>query len=251
MSLKPYIIYFMFGNYNYRKQIGYYINESIPDKFTQNDLNQIISKSKSIFEEKDTDLKINIKYKESCENFILFYLITKSNTFYLSAVTNNYEYEFKEDEIYELFNDLENQGIRKLTDKNGELSKIGRQNLKFCLEQNYQKINKETSSILNYFKSQNDSVENLSKISLLSTQINETSNDGKEERKKFLENDGENNGDKNNGKNDEVKINDFKDDEMILQKRRNCRKITALLCLVLMIIAIITMIYIFFYNKND
>ena len=251
MSLKPYIIYFMFGNYNYRKQIGYYINESIPDKFTQNDLNQIISKSKSIFEEKDTDLKINIKYKESCENFILFYLITKSNTFYLSAVTNNYEYEFKEDEIYELFNDLENQGIRKLTDKNGELSKIGRQNLKFCLEQNYQKINKETSSILNYFKSQNDSVENLSKISLLSTQINETSNDGKEERKKFLENDGENNGDKNNGKNDEVKINDFKDDEMILQKRRKCRKVTALICLVLMIIAIITMIYIFFYNKND
>ena len=241
----------MFGNYNYRKQIGYYINESIPDKFTQNDLNQIISKSKSIFEEKDTDLKINIKYKESCENFILFYLITKSNTFYLSAVTNNYEYEFKEDEIYELFNDLENQGIRKLTDKNGELSKIGRQNLKFCLEQNYQKINKETSSILNYFKSQNDSVENLSKISLLSTQINETSNDGKEERKKFLENDGENNGDKNNGKNDEVKINDFKDDEMILQKRRKCRKVTALICLVLMIIAIITMIYIFFYNKND
>jgi hypothetical protein len=241
----------MFGNYNYRKQIGYYINESIPDKYTQNDLNQIISKSKSIFEEKDTDLKINIKYKESCENFILFYLITKSNTFYLSAVTNNYEYEFKEDEIYELFNDLENQGIRKLTDKNGELSKIGRQNLKFCLEQNYQKINKETSSILNYFKSQNDSVENLSKISLLSTQINETSNDGKEERKKFLENDGENNGDKNNGKNDEVKINDFKDDEMILQKRRKCRKVTALMCLVLMIIAIITMIYIFFYNKND
>ena len=250
MSLKPYIIYFMFGNYNYRKQIGYYINESIPDKYTQNDLNQIISKSKTIFEEKDTDLKINIKYKESFENFILFYLITKSNTFYLSAVTNNYEYEFKEDEIYELFYDLENQGIKKLTDKNGELSKIGRQNLKFCLEQSYQKINKETSSILNYFKSPNDNVENLSKISLLSTQINETSNDGKEERKKFLENDGENDNDKKNGKTDEVKINDFKDDEMILQKRRKCRKATALLCLILMIIAVFTLIYVFFINKN-
>ena len=46
MSLKSYIIYFMFGNYYYRKQIGYYINESISDKYTQNDLNQIISKSK-------------------------------------------------------------------------------------------------------------------------------------------------------------------------------------------------------------
>ena len=29
MSLKSYIIYFMFGNYNYRKQIGFYINDSI------------------------------------------------------------------------------------------------------------------------------------------------------------------------------------------------------------------------------
>ena len=240
----------MFGNYYYRKQIGYYINESISDKYTQNDLNQIISKSKNIFEEKDIDLKTNIKYKETSENFILFYIITNTNTFYLSAVTNNYEFDLKEDEIYELFCDLENQGIRKLTDKNGELSKIGRQNLKFCLEQSYQKINKETSSILNFFKNQSDNNENLSKISLLSTQINETANDGKEERKKFLENELEDNNDKKIVTKDEVKINEFKDDEMILQKRRKCRRITVLICLILTILAIVTMTYIFFINKN-
>ena len=160
MSLKSYIIYFMFGNYNYRKQTGFYINESISNKYTQSDLNEITLKSKNIFEEKDSDLNINIKYKEVSDNFIIFYVITNSNTFYLSAVTKNYELDFKDDEIFELFCDLENQGIKKLTDKNGELSKIGRQNLKFCIEQSYQKINKETNSILNFFKSQNDNSEN-------------------------------------------------------------------------------------------
>ena len=54
-----------------------------------------------------------------------------------------------------LFIDIETQGIKKLTDKNGELSRIGRQNLKFCIEQNYQRINKETNTILGFFQSQN------------------------------------------------------------------------------------------------
>ena len=49
---------------------------------------------------------------------------------------------------------------------------------------------------------------------------------------------------------DEVKINEFKDDEMILQKRRKCRRITVLICLILTILAIVTMTYIFFINKN-
>ena len=43
MALKNSIIYFMLGNYFYHKEIGSYINETIPDKYTQSDLNQIIS----------------------------------------------------------------------------------------------------------------------------------------------------------------------------------------------------------------
>ena len=185
MSLKNSIIYFMLGNYFYHKEIGYYINDTIPEKYTQNDLNQIISKSKNIFEEKDIDLKTDIKYKETSENFILFYIITNTNTFYLSAVTKDFESLHSEDDMFELFSDIESQGIKKLTDKSGELSKIGRQNLKFCIEQNHQKINKESNSILNFFKSKIDNNENLSNISLLSTHINENQSDGKEERKKF------------------------------------------------------------------
>ena len=90
MSIKSTIIYFMLGNYYYHKEIGFYINESISDKYTQSDLNQIIAKSKSIFEKIDDNLKIKTKYKEVSENFIIFYILINSDTFYLSAVTKDF-----------------------------------------------------------------------------------------------------------------------------------------------------------------
>ena len=238
----------MLGNYFYHKEIGYYINETIPEKYTQSDLNEIISKSKNIFDNIDkNNLEVNTKYKEDSNNFILYYILINSETFYLSAVTKDFESLHSEDDMFELFSDIESQGIKKLTDKSGELSKIGRQNLKFCIEQNHQKINKESNSILNFFKSKIDINENLSNISLLSTHINENQSDGKEERKKFLENERENM-DKKNEKNDSVKL-DFKDDELILQKKIKCRKISLWVCIILTIIGISIMIVAFFINK--
>ena len=234
----------MMGNYFYHKEIGNYINESIIDKYSQNDLNQIISKSKDIFENIDkNDVKINMKYKETSKNFIIFYILINSDTFYLSAVTKDFESQFREDDIFELFSDIETQKIKKLTDKNGELSKIGKQNLKFCIEQNYQRINKESNSLLNFFKSQSDSNENLSKMSLLSTHINESQNDGKEERKTFLDNE-KGNTDDISDKNEKLK-KDYKEDEMILQQRIKCRKRSFLICLILTIIAISAMVVVF------
>ena len=162
-----------------------------------------------------------VKYKEVSDNIIIFYILINSNAFYLSAVTKDFESIFREDDIFELFSDIENQGIKKLTDKNGELSKIGRKNLQFSIEQNTQRTNKKSNSLLNFFKI-NDNNDNLRIISLLSTHINESHNDVKEERKKFLENEGEN-VDQKEDKNDSDKI-DFKDAELILFKRRKCRK---------------------------
>jgi len=245
MSLSNSIIYFMLGNYFYHKEIGFYINESISDKYNQSDLNQIISKSKNIFENiEKNNLKMYAKYKETSDNFIIYYILINSDTFYLSAVTKDFESKFREDDIYDLFSDIESQGIKKLTDKNGELSKIGKKNLKFCIEQNTQKNNKESNSLLNFFKIKDDNTDNLSKISLLSTHINEGHSDGKEERKKFLENEGEN-VDQKEDKNDNDKI-DFKDDEFILQKRKKCRKISIYICFALTIIGISATAFNFF-----
>ena len=247
MSLKNSIIYFMLGNYFYHKEIGYYINESIPDKYSQSDLNEIISKTKIIFENIDNNnLKVNTKYKETSKNFIIFYILINSDTFYLSAVTKDFESQFREEEIFELFSDIESQKIKKLTDKNGELSKIGKQNLKFCIEQSYQRINKESNSLLNFFKNKSDNNDNLSNISLLSTHINESQNDGKEERKTFLENEKGIENEKNE-KTDKLKI-ELNDDELVLQKKIKCRKRTGWICLILTIIIISTMVIVFFYK---
>ena len=121
----------MLGNYFYHKEIGFYINESISDKYNQSDLNQIISKSKNIFENiEKNNLKMYAKYKEISDNFIIYYILINSDTFYLSAVTKDFETKFREDDIYDLFSDIESQGIKKLTDKNGELSKIGKKKFK-------------------------------------------------------------------------------------------------------------------------
>ena len=178
----------MLGNYFYHKEIGYYINESIPDKYSQSDLNEIISKTKIIFENIDNNnLKVNTKYKETSKNFIIFYILINSDTFYLSAVTKDFESQFREEEIFELFSDIESQKIKKLTDKNGELSKIGKQNLKFCIEQSYQRINKESNSLLNFFNNKSDNNDNLSNISLLSTHINESQNDKKNSENNNIE----------------------------------------------------------------
>ncbi len=54
----------MLGNYYFHKEIGYYVNESISDKYDQSDLNLIISLSKEIFEKINSNnhtIKINSK----------------------------------------------------------------------------------------------------------------------------------------------------------------------------------------------
>ena len=251
MSLKSSIIYFMLGNYYFHKEIGYYVNESISDKYDQSDLNLIISLSKEIFEKINSNnnkIKINSKQKEISKKFIIYYILINSDTFYLSAVTKDFETKFREDEIFDLFRDIENQGIKKLTDKNGELSKIGRQNLKFCIEQNYQRNNKENNSILNFFKSKNNNSEHPCEISLLSTQIFDAQSDGKEGAKKLLKNE-EGNIDQ---KSDKEKINDtnidYKDDEIILRKKIKCRKISLLVCAILTVVIIITTIILFLFK---
>ena len=100
--------------------------------------------------------------------------------------------------------------------------------------------------MLNFFKSQSDSNENLSKMSLLSTHINESQNDGKEERKTFLDNE-KGNTDDMNDKNEILK-KDYKEDEMILQQRIKCRKRSLLICLILTIIAISALVVVFLYK---
>ena len=78
--------------------------------------------------------------------------------------------------MFELFEDIEHQGIKKLVDKNGNLSRVGNQNLKFSIEQNNVKINSEEK---------NNNKDN-SKIVKLNNQINDINNDVKNSVKNMI-----------------------------------------------------------------
>ena len=241
MSLQSSLIYFLLGNHFKHKEIGSYINETNNISYSQSDLNEIISISKKIFDNLDEKETIKKQNKEVYQNFNIYYTLTNTDIFYLAALKKGFESIEDEDEIYQLFDDIEYQGIKKLTDKNGELSKIGKQNLKFCIEQSNKNKLKKNNSILNFFKMNNDKEQNTNTISLLSTEINENQNDYKDGMKKLLSNiDDMGNLDKKS-----EKKNDFKKEEIILQKRIKCRRISFLICIIMAIVIIIISIIVF------
>ena len=67
------------------------------------------------------------------DKHIIFYTFTNSGIFYLAVIIKNSLYSKNENLVYELFEDVENRGIKKLVDKNGELTLVGKHNLKFSI----------------------------------------------------------------------------------------------------------------------
>ena len=232
MSFKASLIYFMIGNYFNHKEIGSYINESNNINFSQRDLNEIIVSSRNIFNNLEQN---NKKSKENFQNFIIYYILTDTNTFYLAALTKDFDGN-REEDIFQLFEDIECQGIKKLTDKNGELSKIGKQNLKFCIEQSNKQKYKKNNSILSFFNMTKDKEQKSNTISLLSTQINDAHNSIDDGKNKLLNNtDDIGNFSKNNEKDLTLNAEGQKD----INKRRKCRRISIILGFTLIISIII------------
>ena len=242
MSLKSSIIYFMLGNNSNHREIGHYINESTYNNLSETEINEIISISQNIFETMEDNNIKNKKCKENFLNYNIYYTLTYTDTFYLSALKKDFESNGEEDEIFQLFNDIEIQGIKKLTDKKGELSKIGQSNLKFCIEQNNRQNSEEKNSILDFFKKNGKNEENTNAISLLTTQINNVQTNIKEDLKNLLKND-QGNENINSTQNDENngKYFDINNKEMIvvIQKRIRSRRIVICFCCILLISIIV------------
>ena len=232
MSFKASIIYFMIGNYFNHKEIGSYINESNNINFSQKDLNEIIASSKNIFDNLEEN---NKKSKENFQNYIIYYTLTNTNTFYLAALKKDFDAN-REEEIFQLFEDIEYQGIKKLTDKSGELSKIGKQNLKFCIEQSNKQKYKKNNYILNFFNKVQNKEQKSNTISLLSTQINDVQNNIDDGKSKLLNNtDDTGNFSKKNEK--DLTLNFEKQQD--IHKRRKCRRISIIIGFTLIISIII------------
>ena len=172
MSLNNQIYYFIIGDYNNKSELGHYICED--NSLSEENKNYIISQSNNLYKnfgEKDIGSK---DYIISDNNifyiFYIFYSITLSGTFYLAVTNINSIYADNNNLIFELFEDIEHQGIKKLVDKNGNLTRVGNQNLKFSIEQY---INKEDNKDNN-------------KIVTLNNQINDINNDVKNSVKNMI-----------------------------------------------------------------
>ena len=169
------IYYFLIGDYHKKIELGHYICED--ESISEKDKDYIISKAKETytnFGEKDLGSK---EYKILENNiYSIFYLITSSGTFYLSIVSIQSIYMDQNNLMFEFFEDIEHQGIKKLIDNNsGKLSRVGIQNLKFNVENNNNKM-----------KNMNPEEGEGNKIKNLNNQINDINNEMKNSVKNMI-----------------------------------------------------------------
>ena len=139
MTLYNQIYYFLIGEYNKKSEIGHYLIEG--NSISEEDKNYIVSEAEKKyknFSEKDVGSKEYTVLSNS--NYCLFYYITSAGTFYLSVASIHSVYTDKNNLMYELFEDIEHQGIKKLMDESGVLTRVGVQNLKFSIEKNNNKM---------------------------------------------------------------------------------------------------------------
>ena len=171
------VYYFLIANQATQKEIGSFVDNSATGA-SINDFNIIVEKSKELLHSEELNQNKNRRNRLMLDNYNIYYIVTNTNIFYLAAVHKNSIYCEQESLIFELIEDIDHQGIKKLVDKNGELTNVGRQNLKFSIEK-YQetkktKISSPNSSI--YDTTGNERQEPVSKIQSLSSEIGEIKN---------------------------------------------------------------------------
>ena len=169
------IYYFLIGDYHNKSELGYYLCDD--NSISEKDKQYIISKATETytnFGEKDVGSK---ECKVLDNNlFAIFHLITSSGTFYLSIASINSIYMDQNNLMFEFFEDIEHQGIKKLIDNStGKLSRVGIQNLKFNVENNNNKM-----------KNMNPEEREGNKIKNLNNQINDINNEMKNSVKNMI-----------------------------------------------------------------
>ena len=237
----------MMSNYQTHKEIGSYLDNTIDNKNFEN----IKFTCDDIFRHSSEEQAKTKKNKIEIDKHIIFYTFTNSGIFYLAVIIKNSLYSKNENLVYELFEDVENRGIKKLVDKNGELSLVGKQNLKFCIEQDQEanrkidnnKIN--SSSLTDYFRGKKE--KDTSKLSLLSNELNDIQNNVKESMKNIINNVSEMQD--LDDKSEKIKDVSFKfqKDSSMLERKVRYRKILhrAMIICVVTIILIIILYFIF------
>ena len=233
------IYYFLIANQETQKEIGNFLDNSDINN-NINDFNDIVLKSRELLKSDNSSIK-GKKNKLSLENHNIYYMITNSDYFYLAAVRKNSQYCKKENLIFELMEDIDHQGIKKLVDKNGELTNVGKQNLKFSIEKyqesNLSKLtNKNSLFDLILHSNEEQSIKN----NFGNSQLNKSKNDVKSNQNNNI---GENQGLNKNSKRKDRKIKIRKTTFNIIEQIKNLK----LRYLIIIGIIIFIMICIFIY----
>ena len=222
------IYYFMIGDYNSHKEIGS-ITDNSNDNYSINDYNSVLSNSKEVFLHSSEEKIKNKKNLLSTDNFKMYFTLKNNGTFYLACIKNNDLDDKtldkkKEKIIFDLFDDIDNQNIKKLVNKNGELTNVGKQNLKFAIDKKERELNeeKEGFSFDNYERSDSDS--SINKITFLNSQLNDIKKDVKLSVKNMISN--VNDMKEIDTKSAQIKDTSFKfqQDAATLERRLKCRK---------------------------
>ena len=254
------IYYFLIGNLKAKKEIGTFVDNSDSTNDI-NDFNDIVNKSKEILHLNNLLSISNKKNKIELANHNLYYTITNNDTFYLAAVRKNSLYCKQENLVFELMEDIEHQGIKKLVDRNGDLTNVGRQNLKFSIEK-YHESNKKrlldnVKKHKKFFSKHNENNENnnnlsilsddsqTNKISIVNNSINELTNDMKINVQNMINNVTEIN--ELDNKSEKIKnlSHTFKNKSNNLQRRFRFNNIKFKLLFIVIIIILLIIVFIY------
>ena len=242
------VYYFMIGNYMTHKEIGTYVDTNIDN----NDFKLILSKVDDIFYNISEEQTKKKKNKIELEKYLIYYTFTNLNIFYLAVILKGSLYHKQENLVYELFEDVENRGIKKLVNENGELTIVGKQNLKFCIEQdqdtNRKNYEKNNDNLNNYINQQKE--KDMAKLSLINNDLNDIQDNVKESMKNILSNVNEMQDlDDKSAKIKDISIQFQKDSTLLERKLRYRKYIQRGLIICFAIIILIVILY-FIFKKE-
>ena len=166
--------------------IGIYEHNELKDPLVKKELEDKCKELLSQIKIENKTIKKQIQFKKDPNKTIdIYYLSTIEGLLYLSfieIIPANSKL-FKDNNIYELLENLDSQNITKFVDENDKLSNVGLQNLKISID-NYHNtyLNENGDAMLDDDNNQGN------KISIINNQINEEKNDMKENVKSLMNN---------------------------------------------------------------
>ena len=138
------IYYFFLGNKENQSTIASIVDTSVGGTIQQ--FNEVKSKGDKIFTEISETETQNVD--SDMENFKSYYTLTKDNYFYYIVIPKEYSENLNVEIIFKLINEINNNGIQKQIDSNGQLTNSATQNLKLIISKytENKKLNDENNN---------------------------------------------------------------------------------------------------------